>query len=150
MFLLSLIDRLLVVVNTPPRGVVVATPSSGFVIETTFGLSCIQWVDDSADFPLSYEFFYIAVGSGYSVPLSSGPSLSNTLSAAFLPAGNLVVMALVTDSVGGVGEALTNVSVSNKQLANGTTLIEYLTEVFDKKIYIRRVWQTATRSRFFR
>ena len=48
------------VVNAPPTsGVVALQPRYGVVLETLFGYACSGWVDDAADLPLLYSFYYL-------------------------------------------------------------------------------------------
>ena len=49
--------------NSPPSsGAFALAPRAGVVLSTAFAFACAGWVDDAADLPLLYSFYYMIAG----------------------------------------------------------------------------------------
>ena len=78
---------LTVVVNAPPSsGTLTIQPTTGVVLKTGYGYACSGWVDDVADLPLLYSFFYVIHGSATEYQLVSNTP-TTSYDGALLPKG---------------------------------------------------------------
>jgi hypothetical protein len=61
----------LIFVNSPPTsGSFSVSPTSGYAFSTNFNFNAVDWIDDAADFPLRYEFFYYLYSDSFNVDLN--------------------------------------------------------------------------------
>jgi hypothetical protein len=122
-------------VNAPPNGGTLQTsPSNGFALSTVFTTSTNGWTDEPEDFPLTYQFQYIAsVSQG---PLSLQSRTPSNKVSSNLPAGpdtsvndNLVtVVCTVFDAA--LAAATTAATVSVKENVD-LNVAQYVTDQLD-------------------
>jgi len=108
-----------IVVNMPPRsGTISCFPAQGYVLETSFKLALLNWVDDASDYPLSFLFLYSygTYVAGNAATALAGAS-AKALLATSLPLGSasennfISVVGVVADQYGGSANATSVVTV---------------------------------------